>query len=107
MEKFSSIGTWRERNLSVDVSDSLIRAISLGYQMISDNVYFENQVLQIAGQILELQEVDLNNGDDLDFAVDCLNTLIAQSSTLNKEEKGVLKQALKRIHRRSCSCVVL
>ena len=107
MEKFSFISRRRGGVKSVDVPDSLIRAISLGYEMISDNIYFENEVLQIAGEILELPEWELEDAEDLDLAVECLNTLMSSSETLSKEEKGVLKQALKRIHRRSCSCVVL
>lgn len=96
--------------MSVDVPDSLIRAISLGYEMISENIYFENEVLQIAGQIVELPEWELDEDEedeDLDMAVECLRTLVAKSETLSKEDKGVLKQALKRIRRRGCSCVVL
>ena len=107
MEKFSFISRRRGGVKSVDVPDSLIRAISLGYEMISENIYFENEVLQIAGEILELPEWELEDAEDLDLAVECLNTLMSSSETLSKEEKGVLKQALKRIHRRSCSCVVL
>lgn len=108
MEKFSFISRRKKgKGTSVDVPDSLIRAISLGYEMISENIYFENEVLQIAGEILELPEWELDDGEDLDLAVECLNTLMSTSETLSKEEKGVLKQALKRIHRQSCSCVVL
>lgn len=107
MEKFSFISREKEGFESVDVPDSLIRAISLGYEMISENIYFENEVLQIAGEILELPEWELEDEEDLDPAVECLNTLMSSSETLSKEEKGVLKQALKRIRRQSCSCVVL
>lgn len=107
MEKFSFISRKKGGFESVDVPDSLIRAISLGYEMISENIYFENEVLQIAGEILELPEWELEDEEDLDPAVECLNTLMSSSETLSKEEKGVLKQALKRIRRQSCSCVVL
>ena len=95
-------------NEFLDIPSSLITAINLGYQTISNSIYFENQVDAIAHQIVDLQEWYIDpERDDVTMAVDCLTKLQKTSTILSKEEKSVLKLAVKRIAVRGCSCCIM
>lgn len=94
---------------------ALLRAIAFGHRTIADSIYFENQILSIARQIVDMEEWTLDgDGDDADDgnsdveeALLCLNEMRRSSSTLTKEEKAILGQAVRRIRGKSCACVIL
>ncbi|OAO17217.1 hypothetical protein AV274_1051 [Blastocystis sp. ATCC 50177/Nand II] len=87
---------------------SLLKAINLGYSTIADSIYFENQISNIAKQIVDLEEVVIEkDDDDAMLAAECLTAVRASSSILSAEEKAILKKAASRITYHSCSCVVV
>lgn len=84
-----------------------MKAITLGYRTIADSIYFENQIAQIAKQIVDLDEVIVNGDEeDVGVAIECLETVRKSSTLLSDEEKATLKKAASRIHVRKCSCAV-
>ena len=87
---------------------SLLKAIAFGHQTIANSIYFENQILSIARQIVEMEDWVLGEAcaEDAEEAVQCLSEL-KRSSTLTKEEKAILGQALRKIRGTSCACVIL
>ena len=87
---------------------SLITAIVLGVQTIKTSIYFENQIARIARQIVELEECDiLQEIADLDVAISCLQQVSKTSMMLSDEEKGEIKQAVKRLKGNKCSCSIV
>ena len=95
-------------NEMVDTLPSLITAIVLGVQTIVNSIYFENQIARIARQIVELEECDiLQEIADLDVAISCLQQVSKTSMMLSDEEKGVIKQAVKRLRGSKCSCTIV
>ena len=94
---------------------ALLRAIAFEHRTIADSIYFENQILSIARQVVDMEEWTLDgDGDDADDgnsdveeALLCLNEMRRSSSTLTKEEKAILGQAARRIRGKSCACVIL
>lgn len=88
---------------------SLLKAIAFGRQTIANSIYFENQILAIARQISEMEDwaLDEEHDEDAEDAVQCLNELKRSSTTLTKEEKAILGQAVRRIRGKSCACVIL
>ena len=92
----------------IDIPSSLVTAINLGYQTISNSIYFENQIDGIAHQIVDLPEWYIDpEKDDITMAVECLTKLQKTSTILSKEEKNVLKVAVKKMAARGCSCCIM
>ena len=75
--------------------------------MIAGFQYLDNEVVQIAREIVEMEEWDDDiDEDDRRIVIECFHT-VRKNSTLLAEDKVVLKQALKRVERHSCSCTVM
>ena len=92
----------------LDIPSSLVTAINLGYQTISNSIYFENQIDGIAHQIVDLPEWFIDpEKDDVAMAIECLKKLQKTSTILSKEEKNVLKVAVKKMAARGCSCCIM
>ena len=91
----------------VESSHSLLKAISFGYSTIANSIYFENKIIQISRQIVELEDFEIDPENmDVNIAVQCLSEL-KKSTTLASEDKIIIGEALQRIRGRSCFCVVL
>ena len=90
-----------------ETSHSLLKAISFGYSTIANSIYFENKIIQISRQIVELEEFEIDPENmDVNVAVQCLSEL-KKSATLASEDKILIGEALQRIRGKRCFCVVL